>query len=55
MADNDTTHRFPYQHLAVLGVEKMKKYVPPPATTEVRTSAPRLDSSSKPNTTSNAK
>ena len=51
MAEKDTTHRFPYQHLAVLGVEKMKKYVPPPPiASETRASAPRLDSASKPST-----
>lgn len=28
---SDTNSRFPYQHLAVIGMEKLKKYVPPAA------------------------
>jgi hypothetical protein len=55
MADKDTTHRFPYQHLAVLGVEKMKKYVPPPVNADARTSAPRLETVSTASTAGNAK
>lgn len=26
----DSNPQFPYQHLAVLGMDKVKKYVPPP-------------------------
>ena len=29
MSDNEASTRFPYQHLAVLGMDKVKKYVPP--------------------------
>lgn len=29
MPDNKRDARFPYEHLAVLGIERMKKYVPP--------------------------
>ncbi len=29
MANNEANPCFPYQHLAVLGMEKLKKYVPP--------------------------
>lgn len=28
---DDAPTRFPYQHLAVLGMDKVKKYVPPAA------------------------
>jgi hypothetical protein len=48
MADNDNTTRFPYQHLAVLGVEKLKKYIPPavPVDNTARTSSPRMNAAS---------
>jgi hypothetical protein len=29
MDKDEASYRFPYQHLAVLGMEKLKKYVPP--------------------------
>jgi hypothetical protein len=29
MSIRDTSYRFPYEHLAVIGVDRLKKYVPP--------------------------
>jgi hypothetical protein len=48
MANNDNTS-FPYQHLDVLGIKKLKKYVPPAASGEApsRRSSPRMDSGSQ--------
>jgi hypothetical protein len=43
MPHDNNTPRFPYQHLAVLGMEKLKKYVPPASSDTSRASAPRLD------------
>jgi hypothetical protein len=52
MADNDDSAQLPYQHLAVLGVEKLKKYVPPANGSASRASVPRLDAPASSGSTS---
>lgn len=37
---DDAPTRFPYQHLAVLGMDKVKKYVPPAAAGKEAPGAP---------------
>lgn len=52
MADNDDSGQVPYNHLAVLGMEKLKKYVPPANGAASRASAPRLDAPASSGSTS---
>jgi hypothetical protein len=52
MADNDDSGQVPYNHLAVLGMEKLKKYVPPANGASTRASAPRLDAPASSDSTS---
>jgi hypothetical protein len=51
MSDSKAAPGFPYDHLAILGFDRLKRYVPPPRPEAVQPSWPGPDGEEHPSST----